>query len=268
MRCRCNSMETDADCSNVLSENGSSCLNITEDILAAGKKSINLSKPIKIKRINESKSPNIEIRQQKIIITNLDSAAAAAAGNNRGVQCLNGNWILTQNKKPGWFSKKKDTRVYGTVSSLPDYDSTSHLSRGYNKCSNKPSMEPICECPINSTPKNLPKNLAFNDPANLYTEINPAKPNLFERNLSLQLAETNLTLSSSARQVSQMRGDLSKLVDLERISLDEKVIRNRWRIHARWFDRFCFFFVLTLLIACSLCIFFLFPLLNMTLVFD
>ena len=264
MRCRCNSMETDADCSNVLSDNGSSCLNIKEDTLAAGKKSVNLSKPIKI-----TKSPNIEIRQQKIIITNLESGTI---GNNGAVHCLNGNWIVTQNKKPGWFSKNKSQRVYGTVSSLPDYDSTSHLSRGYNKCSNKPSMEPICECPIQSTLKNtIPKNLTFNDnnPTNLYTEINSAKTmNFFERNLSLQLAETNRTLSNSVRQVSQVSGDLSKLVDLERISLEEKVARNRWRRHARWFDRFCLFFVLSLLVACSVCIFFVLPLLNVTLVFD
>lgn len=257
-------METDADCSNVLSENGSSCLNITEDTLAAGKKSVNLSKPIKI-----TKSPKIEIRQQKITITNLESGTT---GNNGTVQCLNGNWIVTQNKKPSWFSKNKSQRVYGTISSLPDYDSTSHLSRGYNKCSNKPSMEPICECPIQSTLKNPnPKNLTFNDKntANLYTEINPTKSlNLFERNLNLQLAETNRTLSNSVRQVSQMRDDLSKLVHLERISLDEKLARNRWRIHARWFDRFCFFFVLSLLLACSVCIFFVLPLLNVTLVFD
>jgi hypothetical protein len=65
-----------------------------------------------------------------------------------------------------------------------------------------------------------------------------------------------------------MSSDLNKLIDLEKISLDEKVIRNRWRRHARWLDCFCFWFVLALLSATSACIFFLFPLLNITLVFD
>ena len=125
-------METDADCSNVLSDNGPPCLNITGDTL----KSSNSSKPITIKKSDR----RLRSRPQKIIITNLDPIT-------RG----NGNWILTQQpiKKLGWFNRNKPRKVYGTITSLPDYDSTAHLTRidqtRIRKCSDKSRMGSICE---------------------------------------------------------------------------------------------------------------------------
>ena len=105
-------METDADCSNDLIESGhgmSSCINLSENWDTKN----NSPKVIQIK--NNDFISNIEIQQQKIIITSIDKDST------------NGNWVLSKptsdTKASKSFESKKAPKTY------PEYDYGSHLTR-------------------------------------------------------------------------------------------------------------------------------------------
>ena len=271
-------METDTNCSNVLTGTGSRiCMNFSEE---------SSSKKTPSYELQNGKSPsNIDVHQQKIVVANLET------DKNECFQCINGNWVLTQNLPNTIpFSLKKNkkaepTRKYysccvesNSDKSLPDYDCTSHLARAGKK-TYVSGLDSICECPKNSTLKNnnliqsSDKNLIFGtkpSESNLYNEIHSSTINTFDSssNIDSYIQCANRLINNSSVEISKINHNLSKLADIEEMNVKEKILKNRWRRNARFFDGICCLLVFIILSACSIFIFLVCPILKIALIFD
>ncbi len=255
-------METDAD-----------CLNITDDSLSNNINKASTTKPKTSRTVKaakhetKNKKPHIEIRQQKIIITNLDSE------NKESFQCINGNWILTQPNtkqiKPGY--PYPCCVKSGTINSLPEYDSTSHLTRVVKKTDN----ECAC-CPVSSSTFKQPedeksaRNLFFNKQAEteVYNEINSRDTGELWRSLERYLQIQSGVMSRGWLGVGRLNASVDRLVELDEMDARERLLRNRWKRNSRWLDGICFVIVSGTLFICCVLIFFVFPVLKINLFFQ
>lgn len=269
-------METDADCSNVILENGSGiCMNFSEES----------SSKCPSYDLQKSKSPsNIEVHQQKIIVTNLETSK------NESFQFINGNWVLTQNLPntiPFSLKKSKKSEATkkhypccvesGSAKSLPDYDCTSHLARAGKK-TYVSGLDSICECPKNSTFKNntliqgSDRNLIFgtkHTESNLYNEIHSNAMNTLDSaNVDSYIQCANRLINNSSVEITKINQNLNKLADIEEMNVKEKILQNRWRRNARCFDGACCLIVFFLLSSCSIFIFWVCPILKIAMIFD
>ena len=229
-RCRCNSMETDADCSNDLIESGhgipASCINLSEHWDTKN----NSPKTIQIK--NNDFISNIEIQQKKIIITSIDRDS------------INGNWVLSKPSNDTKASKncenRKTSRIYPCTNDQPEYDYGSHLAR--------------------QGPTKSKRSLNIFD-------SKKAEPNLYNEINNNDTAELNFHLKSSL-QISKINQNINRLINIEETNVKEKILHNQWERKARYVDGLCCLFVFFLLAACSILIFFILPCLDIIITKD
>jgi len=160
----------------------------------------------------------------------------------------------------------------GTISSLPDYDSRSHLTRVVKKNEN----ESLCYSNNYNLAHKQEKAgesqktgeiLSLNKPVEAHNKINDQDlsdlGSKWERYLQIQSGFMSRGLIS----VGKLNTSVDRLVDLEERNLRENFLRNRWRRNSRWLDGICFVFVFGTLFVCSVLIFFIFPIMKINLFF-